>query len=105
MSKISGFRVKQRKSKQAPCFFVGLSSARELLEFSDVRRLREKWGGVQRVFSESRAKNIANFFLTDEMNISPTAVTLALPKGASRFTARGPSTPGGKYCGRMLKIV
>ncbi len=85
MTTIEGFRVKQREDPNAPHFFVGLSTARDLLEFSDVRRLREQRGGIQRAFSESRARNITRFFSDDKRNVSPTAVTLALPPGTSEF--------------------
>lgn len=84
-SRIYGFRIKQRQSERAPHFFVGISSARELLEFSDIRRLQDQEGGMQRGYSKSRAKNIGKFFAEDERNVSPTAVTLALPPATSTF--------------------
>ena len=79
MTKYNGLLISQ--AKKGPPFFAFSETAAEILKWADIKRTYELRRGAQRLFSESHAKSIRNF-LDDNRNVIPTAVIVALPKGA-----------------------
>ncbi|MEI7909626.1 MAG: DGQHR domain-containing protein [Verrucomicrobiota bacterium] len=79
MTEYNGLLIKQ--AAKGPAFFAFSDTASEILKWADVKRTYELRRGAQRMFSASHAKAITNF-LSDSRNVIPTAVIVALPKGA-----------------------
>lgn len=79
MIEYNGLLISQ--ATKGPAFFAFSDTAAEILKWADVKRTYELRRGAQRMFSASHAKAITNF-LSDNRNVIPTAVIVALPKGA-----------------------
>ena len=81
---MSGFtydaiHVKQRPTcSDAPQFSLFSAPAREILEWSDIERLRMEGSGHQRRKNDAKVKAVARFLELDARNVIPTAITVAL---------------------------
>jgi DGQHR domain-containing protein len=98
----------QQNSATAPRIFAFSAPASEVLEWAGIKRTLDQAGGAQRLFSESHAKSIKNFFL-DGRNVIPTAVILALPKGAYSIekydVVDAPLSPGTSFATLTIRTT
>lgn len=83
----------QRSKPNAPAFLVFHASAADIVLWADVDRLERKNStGAQRPLRELKVNKVAKFLEKDDRNTIPTAVIIALDKGATTFN--GVRDPG-----------
>jgi DGQHR domain-containing protein len=83
---ICGFKFHQRTSEDAPVFFVFSASAKEVIKWATINRLKDRQGGTERRLSESRVRAIEKFFREDPINTTPSSIILAFTPGSTTFT-------------------
>jgi DGQHR domain-containing protein len=90
-----GFLVRQRE-RGTHSFFVFAANASEVLQWSQVDRLEDRKGGIQRRLSEAKVLAVQRFFELNKDNTIPTSTVLAFRPGCTRFSKTNRSFPHGK---------
>ncbi len=86
--KYEGIFVKQRDDKHSPVCFAFYADAKEVLEWTSIKRISEDPDGIQRILRESRIKAISRFFSSCPINIIPNNVLIAFDAGCVKSSKK-----------------
>ena len=80
-----GCKVAQRGKGTAVEFVVFVAHAKDVAQWTGVRRVGEHIKGTQRILKTARAKAIQRFFSSDRTNIIPGSILIAFDEHAATF--------------------
>ncbi|HKQ05753.1 MAG TPA: DGQHR domain-containing protein [Blastocatellia bacterium] len=80
-----GFRVKQRVDTDTVSFFVFFARAKDIKQWTGIKRSAEFPEGIQRILRPSRKKAITRFLASNPMNTIPNNILLAFEPTKTRF--------------------
>ncbi|MEI7512943.1 MAG: DGQHR domain-containing protein [Candidatus Uhrbacteria bacterium] len=82
-----GCKIAQRGRGTAVEFIVFVAYAKDVAQWTGVRRVGEHSKGTQRILKTARAKAIQRFFSSDSSNIIPGSILIAFDESAATFTS------------------
>jgi DGQHR domain-containing protein len=80
-----GFRIKQRIDNETVSFFVFYARAKDIKQWTGIKRSKDFPEGTQRILRPSRKKAITRFLASNSINTIPNNILLAFEPTKTRF--------------------